>query len=338
MRRLTTAIVLLLATVSAHADPNCRDAPISEPHPGRLDVMLGANSSVYRDLALTNGSLVWSAGESLWRMPADGRGCVELLASRPREQANRVDSLRIATGGDGMFALTKTALLQLAPQAAREQTPVGTLPETPQTFIIHDGFLYTTVWRGDTIYRLDLATGQIDPFVTLPKGGGRFGVMLAQRGDRLFAASYGHRTLIEVPFATGKPRTIARGLTSGPTALVVDDTSAFLYLENTRRSSGSLVAIALASGKSRVLAKELVNSDSLLLDGGWLYLRHYADMSRNRIELVRVPSDGSGGVEIVETQLPSPARPIAIDADAIYIDGGSRIVRLDKRLLATKAR
>jgi hypothetical protein len=162
--------------------------------------------------------------------------------------------------------------------------------------------------------------------------------MLAKRGDKLFAASYGHRTLVEVPFATGKARTIARGLTSGPTALVVDDTHAYLYLENSRKSSGALVAVAFATGKSRVLAKDLTNSDSLLLDGGWLYLRHYADASRNRIELVRVPSDGSGGVEIVETQLPSPARPIAIDADAIYIDGGSRIVRLDKRQLATKRR
>ena len=338
MRRWTTAIALLVATATAHADPNCRDAPISEPHPGRLDVLLGANAKVYRDLALTNGSLVWSAGESLWRMPADGRGCVELLASRPREQANLVDSLRIATGGDDVFALTKTALLQIAPRAAREQTAVGTLPETPQTFLVHDGFLYTTVWRGDTIYRLDLATGQIDPFVTLPKDSGHFGLMLAKRGDSLFAASYGHRTLVEVPFATGKPRTIARGLASGPTALVVDDTHAFLYLENSRKSSGSLVSIALANGKSRVLAKQLVNSDSLLLDNGWLYLRHYADASRNLIELVRVPSDGRGGVEIVETQLPSPARPIAIDADAIYIDGGSRIVRLDKRQLATKPR
>jgi hypothetical protein len=329
MRRLTTAIVLLVATVTAHADPNCREVPISEPHPGRLDLMLGANSWVYRDLAVSGSSLVWSAGESLWRMPADGRGCLEMLASRPKSQANLVDSLRIATGGDGV---------QIARGAARDQTPVGALPETPQTFLVQDGFLYTTVWRGDTIYRLDLATGLIDPFVTLPKDSGHFGFMLAKHGDKLFAASYGHRTLVEIPFATGKPRTIARGLASGPTALVVDDTHAFLYLENSRKSKGALVAIALSTGKSRVLAKDLVNSDSLLLDGNWLYLRHYANAMRGSIELVRVPSDGSGGVEIVETALPSPARPIAIDADAIYIDGGSRIVRLDKRQLATKPR
>jgi len=328
--RLAVLAVLSLGSAIASAEP-CRQAEVADPSPGRSDALLPAEARIARDLSLSNNTLVWSSGESLWRLRLDGKVCAERIAGRPADAASAVDALRVAVAGDSVVALTRTALMPLAPTVAAAGTPVEQLPETPQTFVLADGALYTSVWRGDAIYRVDLATGTVVELAQLPKGSGRFGFLLAVHADTLYASSWGQRALFAIPFATGIPKTIARGLAAGPTALAIDDANAYLYLESGPKFPGSVVSIELAkpSAKPRTLATGIANSDSLLRDGDWLYLRSDTRAKKGAIDLVRVPL-GGGAIERVAADLPSPARPIGADAEAIYLDGGSRIVRLQK--------
>jgi hypothetical protein len=328
--RLAVLAVLSLGSAAASAEP-CRQAAVADPSPGRSEAVLPAEARIARDLALSNNTLVWSSGESLWRLRLDGNVCAERIAGRPAEAASAVDSLRVAVAGDSVVAVTRTALMPLAPTVAPSGTAVDALPETPQTFVMADGALYTSVWRGDAIYRVDLANGTVVELAQLAKGSGRFGFLLAVHGDTLYAASWGQRTLTAIPLSTGIPKVVARGLAAGPTALAIDDTNAYLYLESGPKFPGAVVAIELAkpNAKPRTLATGIANSDSLLRDGDWLYLRSDTRAKRGTIDLVRVPLAG-GAIERVAADLPSPARPVGVDAEAIYLDGGSRIVRLQK--------
>lgn len=327
--RLALLALFSLGSAVASAEP-CRQAQVADPSPGRSEAVLPEEARVARDLALVNNTLVWSSGESLWRLRLDGKVCAERIAGRPADAASAVDALRVAVEGDSIVAVTRTALLPLAPTVAAAGTAVEKLPETPQTFVLHDGALYTSVWRGDAIYRVDLATGATVELAQLPKGSGRFGFLLAVHGDTLYAASWGQRALFQIPLSTGIPKAIARSLASGPTAIAIDDTTAYLYLESGPKFSGAVVAIELASpGKPRTLATGISNADSLLHDGDWLYLRSDQRGKKGVIDLVRVPLAG-GAIDRVAADLPSPARPIGADADAIYVDGGNRIVRLAK--------
>lgn len=328
--RLAVLAAVLLGSAVASAEP-CRQAEVADPSPGRSEAVLPAEARIARDLSLSNNTFVWSSGESLWRLRIDGKMCAERIASRPAEAASTVDALRVAVAGDSVVAVTRTALLALAPTVATAGTPVVQLPETPQTFVMADGALYTSVWKSDSIYRVDLGTGAVVELAQLAKGSGRFGFVLAVHGDTLYAASWGQRTLTAIPLSTGIAETIARGLAAGPTALALDDANAYLYLESGPKFSGAVVAIDLAkpAGKPRTLATGISNSDSMLRDGDWLYLRSDTRGKRGAIDLVRVPLAG-GAVERIAANLPSPARPIGSDSESIYLDGGSRIVRVQK--------
>ncbi len=319
--RFVLVLVAALVIRSTPAGADCQAvAELHEPRPGRTDIALGAGAGISRDLALANGALVWTSGRDVWWLGDGGRGCLARIATLPSGPSGIRGSARVAVAGDQLVEVTQTA---------------KALPETPQTFLVHDGFLYTTVFRGDTIYKIALATGRIGTFAKLPAQSGRNGISLAQHGELLFVASYGQRWLGELPFSTGVLRVIARGFSTGPTALAVDDGHAYVYCESTRRSTGSLQSVALATGKASVLATNLINSDGVLLDDAWLYLR---TLARGAVQLVRVRADGSSGVELVESGLPAGARPVAADAEAIYLDARGQIVRLDKQQLTARDR
>ncbi|CAN5923459.1 hypothetical protein BH11MYX3_BH11MYX3_34060 [soil metagenome] len=330
-----SAILLLTIGVigSTAARAECLDGRggtrLAEQRPGRLEITMTPSARVSRDLALAGDALVWTSGQDVWRLPDGGRGCLEHIAALPRPAQPTISS-RLAVGGEALVEVTQTTVRELG----QARIPIA-LPETPLASLVHDGALYTTVFRGDAIYRIDLATGQLGTFATLPAQSGRFGLVLAQHGDSLYVASYGQRWLAELPFATGTMRTIARGFATGPTALAVDGTNAYVYLESSRRSTGSLQRVVLATGKARALATNLINSDGVLLDDGWLYLRTAAG---RRVDLVRVPADGSGGVELVERELPAGSRPVAADAEAIYLDAAGQVIRLEKSQLVTRTR
>lgn len=335
---VVTAIAIDTTSAGAECRPTTAVARVFEPRPGRLDIAMSTGASVSRDLALAGEALVWTSGPDVWRLGEGGQGCLEHVASVPGPTTPRgaasSGSARLAVSGDRLLEVTRTSVREVGTRDARVVTPIA-LPETPQSFLVHDGVLYTTVFRGDAIYQVELATGRVATFATLPRQAGRFGLTLAQRGDSLYVASYGQRFVGELPFATGALRVIARGFASGPTAIAIDDAAAYVYCESSRRSTGSLQRIELATGKASVLARDLINSDAVLLDEAWLYLR---TLVRGAAHLVRVRTDGTGGVETVETGLPRGARPVASDDRAIYLDANGEIVRLDKAQLVSRAR
>lgn len=89
--------------------------------------------------------------------------------------------------------------------------------------------------------------------------------------------------------------------------------------------------IDLASGSAEVIARDLVNSDELVADGDWLYTRSWQGKSGS---LVRIAKDGSRQ-EAIGTDLAAPYG-IAVDADAIYVTArdAAQIVRFAKSALA----
>jgi hypothetical protein len=92
----------------------------------------------------------------------------------------------------------------------------------------------------------------------------------------------------------------------------------------------TLRRIDVATGATFELARGLVNSDDVVLDGGYVYTRTWGA----RPALVRVAKDGSRPRELL-AELPSPT-DIAIDDGGVYVASrdGNRIVRLDKARLA----
>jgi hypothetical protein len=92
----------------------------------------------------------------------------------------------------------------------------------------------------------------------------------------------------------------------------------------------TLRRIDAATGAMTELARGLVNSDRVELDGDYVYTRTWGA----RPALVRVPKDGSRPHELL-AELPTPT-DIAFDASGVYVASrdGRRIVRLDRAALA----
>ncbi|HSK03151.1 MAG TPA: hypothetical protein VK932_17990, partial [Kofleriaceae bacterium] len=91
----------------------------------------------------------------------------------------------------------------------------------------------------------------------------------------------------------------------------------------------ALRRIDVATGAATVLARGLVNSDDVELDGEHVYTRTWGA----RPALVRVAKDGSRPAEVL-AELPSPT-DIAFDAGGVYVASrdGRRIVRLARAAL-----
>jgi len=92
----------------------------------------------------------------------------------------------------------------------------------------------------------------------------------------------------------------------------------------------TLRRIDAATGATAELARGLVNSDRIELDGDYVYARTWGA----RPALVRVAKDGSRPRELL-AELPTPT-DIAFDADGVYVASrdGRRIVRLERAALA----
>jgi hypothetical protein len=122
---------------------------------------------------------------------------------------------------------------------------------------------------------------------------------------------------------------VARGL-GKPTAIAADRGHVYAYCEHDQ----TLRRIDAATGAATELARGLVNSDRVELDGDYVYTRTWGA----RPALVRVVRDGSRPSEVL-AELPTPT-DIAFDAGGIYVAsrGGLRIVRLDRTALAGPGR
>ncbi len=119
---------------------------------------------------------------------------------------------------------------------------------------------------------------------------------------------------------------VARGL-APPTALAADGAHVFATCEG----DGTLRRIDAATGATAELARGLVNSDDVELDGDHVYTRTWGA----RPGLVRAPRDGSRPHELI-AELSAPV-DIAFDAGGVYVASrdGHRIVRLDRAALAS---
>lgn len=227
-----------------------------------------------------------------------------------------------------------------------------------QLFTAGDEVLATS--RGDL-----LRVGVPDGPVTLAKIGGLVEYPLAAAADAsfIYLTMFKRPEIVRVPAAGGRATKLA-ALPRAVLALHGDTLYAASY------ATGELVAIATATGRSRViarglprptaiaadatgvyascerdgtlrridaatgavieLARGLVNADDVELDGDHVYARTWGA----RPALVRVAKDGARPLERL-AELPSPI-DIAFDAGAVYVASrdGHRIVRLDRAALA----
>lgn len=319
-------LAAVLGSAGTAAAARCERAEIREDHPGRRELASGT----VREAALIAGALVWISGDTTWRMSQDG--CLERL-SDGEQVAQRV-SRRLIVDGDAVLTMTKDALVEPGPAGPVRRVAILGLPDQPETFVVHDGAVYLNVFRGDAIYKVTIATGQVETFAKLPADSGHFGLSLAASDSALYVTSYGKRWLAEVPFATGAPKIVTRGLPSGPVGVAIAAGLAFVNCEDGPKFAGALLRIDLATAKSRVIATKLVNSDQLLVDDGFVYLRSYVkgkDRRTAKVNLMRVPADGRGKLELVEGNLPGATQPLVASVDAVFTAGNGSIVRIEKR-------
>jgi hypothetical protein len=260
-------------------------------------------------------TLYWSdSAGSIWSMPTAG--------GTPRQRSDQRSpdfAFKLVTAGDTVIASTRKDLLLVGETVTKLN--IRGLVEYPEEIVGDEAFVYVTMFKRSEIMRIPVAGGAAQKVGDLPRG------VLALGKDTVYAVSYSTGVLVAFPKAGGKPRTIAKGLLR-PTALAADDTHAYAYSEGDR----TLSAIELATGTTKVVAKDLVNSDDLVADGAWLYTRSWD--KGNVGSLVRIAKDGSSRTALA-TDLAAPYN-IAIDGDAVFVTAreGAQIVRFEKAALA----
>ncbi len=327
MKLATLAVlVAVLGSAGTAAAARCEPVEIREDHPGRRELASGA----VREAALIDGALVWISGDTTWRMSQDG--CLERLTDG--EDVAQPVTRRLIVDGTAVLTMTRDALVEPGPAGPIRRVAILGLPDQPETFVVHAGAVYLNVFRGDALYKVTIATGQVETFAKLPADSGHFGLSLAASDSALYVTSYGKRWLAEVPFSTGAPKILTRALPSGPVGVAVAAGQAFVNCEDGPKFAGALLRIDLATTKSRVIATKLVNSDQLLVDDGFVYLRSYVkgkDRHTARVNLMRVPADGRGKLELVEGDLPAATQPLVASDAAVFTAGNGAIVRIAKR-------
>lgn len=280
--------------------------------PARVAFTVGPSP---QSIAVRGDALYWTdIGGAIWTMATTGGTPRQLSDGRSPDFAYKV-----VTAGDAVIAGTRKDLMSVGDAVAKLN--VRGLVEYPEEIVADEAFVYVTMFRKSQIMRVPVGGGSAQAIADLPRA------VLALHGDTLYAASYANGALLAIPKGGGKPRIITKKLVR-PTAIAVDDTHAFVYSEKEQ----SLQAIELATGAARVIAKNLVNSDDLVLDGAWLYTRSWG--KRNVGTLVRVAKDGSSQT-VIGADLAAPYN-IAFDEDAIYVTArdGAQIVRFEKAALA----
>jgi hypothetical protein len=317
--RLAAALLALALGCPAPAPP---PEPPRTPAPGdaaparpaRADLDTGGSPT---SVALAGGSLVWTdiAG-GIWSMPADGGGAPRQLS----DQKTPGFAFHLFTAGRQVLATSRGDLLRVGvPDGPVTLAKIRGLVEYPLEAAADASFIYLTMFKRPEIMRVPAAGGAATKLAELPRA------VLALRGDTLYAASYATGVLVAIATATGRTRVVARQLAK-PTAIAADDTHVYAYCEQDQ----TLRRIDVATGATFELARGLVNSDDVELDGGYVYTRTWGA----RPALVRVAKDGSRPRELL-AELPSPT-DIAIDDGGVYVASrdGNRIVRLDKAQLA----
>jgi hypothetical protein len=315
--RLAVAIVVTaIGCGNAHAPPPPPPEPkppVVATRPARQDFDVGMSPM---NLAVAGTSLVWSdSAGALWTMRSDGTG-------QPRQLSDQHlgFAFSIVTAGTSVLAATKKDLLRVQlPDGPVTHAKLDGLADDPEEIVADATSVYFTMFKRNEIMRVPAAGGKPVQFAELARG------VLGIHGANVYAASYSTGVLVAIPTAGGTPRTIARGIPR-PTAVAADDQFAFVYSEREK----TIRRIALATGDTVVIGRDLENSDDLVADGAWLYLYSWAKPHR----LLRLAKDGSRPPQVLADDLKSPYR-IVVDADAIYVTvrDQNKIVRFDKAAL-----
>jgi hypothetical protein len=267
-------------------------------------------------LAIAGDTLAWtdSAG-SLWMMPSNGGRALE-LSSQTMEGRPMLGNMVVV--GNEIIATKQGELVRVAVPKG----PISSFASLGDDWIadlVTDGSaVYGTQLETDAIFRVAL-DGTHTTAANVKMAG------LSTRGATLYIVSYARGTISAVKPAGGKPRTIARGLVK-PTGFVVDDTSAYVWCEGDK----ALRRVDLATGKTTFLEKQgLDNTDTLVLDGDWVYATTIADGGK----FVRVAKDGSA-TQVIADKLQSPG-DIAIDDEAVFlaVPLQNKIIRFDKQAI-----
>jgi hypothetical protein len=316
-------VVALLAACGPPAKPQIQPQRRQEPptetskptppqRPARMVFTVGPSP---QSLAIRGGALYWTDNTgSIWTMATTG--------GTPRQLSDQKSpdfAFKVVTAGNAVIAGTRKDLMVVG-DSVRKLNVRG-LVEYPEEIVADEAFVYVTMFRKSQIMRVPVGGGDAVQIGDVARG------VLALHGDTLYVASYANGVLVAIPKAGGKPRTIAKGLVR-PTAVAADATHAFVYSEKEQ----SIKAIELATGTATVIAKNLVNSDDLVVDGAWLYTRSWG--KGNVGTLVRVAKDGSSQTAI-GADLAAPYN-IAFDDDAVYVTArdGAKILRYEKAALA----
>jgi hypothetical protein len=281
--------------------------------PARRDLDTGGSPT---SLAIVGGTLLWTdiAG-GIWAMPSDGSGTPRQLSDQKRPSF----AFQLFTAGEEVLATSRGDLLRVGvPDGPVTLAKIRGLLEYPIAAAADASFIYLTMFKRPEIVRVPAGGGAAQKVAELPRA------ILALRGGTLYAASYATGVLVAIATAAGTSRVVARGLAK-PTAMAADDTHVYVYCEHDQ----TLRRVDAATGAIADLARGLVNSDDVALDGDYVYTRTWGA----RPALVRIAKDGSRPRETL-AELPSPSG-IAIDAGAIYVASrdGNRIVRLEKSAL-----
>ncbi|MBA3451647.1 MAG: hypothetical protein H0T42_00965 [Deltaproteobacteria bacterium] len=280
----------------------------------RQDLAVGESPM---SLIVSRGTLYWTDSlGSIWSMPAHGGGTPTQLSDHESPSF----AFRLFTAGDQVLATSRKDLLRVeSPTGPVRLAGVKGLLDNPEEATGGAGFAYLTVFKRNEILRVDAGGGGTAKKLTsLPRG------VLGVHGDTLYAASYSTGVLIAIP-ADGAVKTLARGFIR-PTAVAADATHVFVYSEKDR----TLTRVDIATGELSVLARDLVNSDDLLVDGPWIYVFTWGA----RPALLRIAKDGSRAPQVIADDLKSPYR-IAADETSIYVTSRDQntIVKLAKSAL-----
>lgn len=281
--------------------------------PGRTDWKVGKSPMA---MVAVGSALVWtdSAG-STWTRPSTRRARPVQLT----EQHTHPFVLQLAVAGDRVIGATDSGVMTIDPATGVVAELHGLrLPGNPEEIVADDRFAYITIFQRNEVMRVPLAGGPAQRMFEMSHG------MLALHGSTLFAASYTTGAVVSIPTAGGKQTTLARGI-KRPTALAADESYVYVYSEVDR----TVTRIEIATGATKVIGRELINSDTLVVDGTWIYTRSWGAKDA----LVRIAKDGSSQ-QVLADNLAAPDA-IAVDARAVYVTSRdqAKIIRLDKSAL-----
>ena len=192
---------------------------------------------------------------AIWMMPADG----SVPPTRVTEQHRDGFATHPFVAGSQVLAKASKAFLAIAvPGGAITRASVTGAVGVFEAAVGTATTIFLTVFKRDEVFEVPVGGGALQRVIDVPNA------VLALHRDTLYVASYATGDLLAIPVAGGAPRAIAHKL-HGPTAIVVDDTTAFAYSGARPARDPDRARDRREQHGDRAISFE--NSDELLLAG-----------------------------------------------------------------------